>query len=122
MALALFFAALNVFFRDFQNIVTTMTQFLHFLVPMMYAYSYIAKLGENHRWAYELYFANPLAESVMLLQRLFWAPTLQPEEYAKEFPPDLWERGFIMLAACLVLVVLAQKFFSRLEGKFPERL
>ena len=122
MALALIFAALNVFFKDFENIVHTMTQFLHFLVPMMYAYSYIARLGDHHRWAYELYFANPLAETVMLMQRLFWAPTLKPEEYAKEFPPDLWERGFIMLAVCIVLAILAQKFFARLEGKFPERL
>ena len=122
MALSLFFAALNVFFKDFENIVHTMTQFLHFLVPMMYAYSYIARLGDHHRWAYELYFANPLAETVMLMQRLFWAPTLKPEQYAKEFPPDLWQRGFIMLAVCIVLVILAQKFFARLEGKFPERL
>ena len=122
MALALTFSALNVFFKDFQNIVQTVTQFLHFMVPMMYAYSMIAKLGENHRWAYELYFANPLAESVLLMQRLFWAPTVDASEVSKEFPPDLWERGFIMLAVCLVLVVLAQRFFARLEGKFPERL
>jgi ABC-2 type transport system permease protein len=122
MALALIFSALNVFFKDFQNIVSTMTQFLHFLVPMMYSYSMLARLGENHRWAYELYFANPLAEVVMLMQRLFWAPTLEPAEYANEFPPDLWERGFIMLGVCLLLLVFAQRFFARLEGKFPERL
>jgi ABC-2 type transport system permease protein len=122
MALALFFSAWNVFFKDFQNIVQTMTQFLHFLVPMMYSYSYIAKLGESHRWAYELYFADPLAEVVLLMQRLVWAPTLKPAEYANEFPPDLWTRGFIMLGICLVLLVLAQRTFSRLEGKFPERL
>jgi ABC-2 type transport system permease protein len=122
MAMALFFAALNVFYKDFQNIVQTVTQFLHFMVPMMYSYSMIAKLSESHRWAYELYFANPLAEVVMLMQRLFWAPTLESAEYADEFPPDLWERGFIMLAVCLVLVALAQRFFSRLEGRFPERL
>lgn len=122
MALSLIFSALNVFFKDFQNIVTTFTQFVHFLVPMMYSYSYLASMGKNHEWAYQLYFANPLAEVVMLMQRLFWAPTLKPEQYVDEFPPDLWQRGFIMLAACLVLLVLAQKFFSRLEGKFPERL
>jgi ABC-2 type transport system permease protein len=122
MALALFFSALNVFFKDFQNIVSTMTQFLHFLVPMMYAYSYIARMGEHHRWAYELYFANPLAEVVLLMQRLFWAPTLEPSQYANEFPPDLWERGVIMAVVCVLLLLLAQRFFSRLEGKFPERL
>ena len=121
-ALALTFSALNVFFKDFQNIVTTFTQFMHFLVPMMYSYSMLAEMGKKHEWAYQLYFANPLAEVVMLMQRLFWAPTLKPSEYADEFPPDLWERGFIMLAVCLVLLMLAQRFFSRLEGKFPERL
>jgi ABC-2 type transport system permease protein len=122
MALALLFSALNVFYKDFQNIVQTITQFTHFLVPMMYAYSMLAKMGETHRWAYELYFANPLAEVVMLMQRLFWAPTLEPEQYANEFPPDLWERGFIMLGACLVLLLLAQRIFARLEVRFPERL
>lgn len=122
MALSLTFSALNVFYRDFQNIVQTVTQFTHFMVPMMYSYSLVAKLGENHRWAYELYFANPLAEAVLLMQRAFWAPTLEPSQYADEFPPDLWERGFIMLAVGLVAVFLAQKFFARLEEKFPERL
>ena len=34
----------------------------------------------------------------------------------------MWERGLITLALCLVLLWFAQKFFSRVEGKFPERL
>jgi ABC-2 type transport system permease protein len=122
MALALIFSALNVFYRDFQNIVQTITQFTHFLVPMMYAYSMIHKLSDHHEWAYQLYFANPLAEAVLLMQRAFWAPTMEPGEYVHEFPSDLWERGLIQLVACLVLLVVAQKFFARLEAKFPERL
>jgi ABC-2 type transport system permease protein len=122
MSLALIFSALNVLYRDFQNIVQTITQFTHFLVPMMYSYSMIHKLSDHHQWAYELYFANPLAEAVLLMQRFFWAPTVDPTKYAKEFPPDLWERGLIQLAACLILLVFAQKFFARLESKFPERL
>ncbi|HEY0903865.1 MAG TPA: ABC transporter permease [Marmoricola sp.] len=122
MALALAFSAFNVFFRDFQNIVGTVTQFTHFLVPMMYPYSMIRQLGENHRWAYELYFANPLAEAVMLMQRFFWAPTVSDDVVAREFPPDLWERGLIMLAVGFVMLYAAQKVFARLEGRFPERL
>ncbi|RNL63037.1 ABC transporter [Nocardioides marmoriginsengisoli] len=123
MSMALFFSALNVYYKDFQNIVSTFTQFLHFMVPMMYSYSFIAKLGDNHPWIYQLYMANPLAESVLLMQRFFWYPTLDdPEKYTNEFPPDLFERGFIMLGICLVLLYLAQKFFSRLESRFPERL
>jgi ABC-2 type transport system permease protein len=122
MALALIFSALNVYFRDFQNIVSTITQFTHFLVPMMYPFSMIHKLADNHRWAYELYFGNPLAEGVLLMQRAFWAPTLKPSQYAHECPQDRWVRGLIQLVACLVLLAVAQKIFARLEGKFSERL
>ena len=121
-SLALIFSALNVYFRDFQNIVQTITQFTHFLVPMMYPYSMIHKLSDHHEWAYQLYFGNPLAEAVLLMQRAFWAPTLEPSEYAHEFPADLWERGLIQLFFCVLLLFLAQRIFARLEGKFPERL
>jgi ABC-2 type transport system permease protein len=121
-AVALIFSALNVLFRDVQHIVATFTQFMHFLVPMMYAYSRIAKIADGHQWVYNVYFANPLAEAVLLMQRVFWAPSLKPGTYANEFPPDLWTRGLIQLACCLVLLIFAQKFFARLEGRFPERL
>jgi ABC-2 type transport system permease protein len=32
------------------------------------------------------------------------------------------ERGVITLGACLVLLVVAQRIFTRLENKLPERL
>ncbi|MCW2784884.1 MAG: hypothetical protein JWP74_1401 [Marmoricola sp.] len=122
-AMALYFSALNVLYKDFQNIVSTITQFLHFLVPMMYSYSVIAALGKDHQAAYQLYMANPLAEAVMLMQRCFWFPTLNNQsQFAKQFPPDLWSRGLIMLAVSCVLLVFSQRFFARVESKFPERL
>ncbi|MFL6062015.1 MAG: ABC transporter permease [Marmoricola sp.] len=124
-AMALFFSALNVLYKDFQNIVQTFTQFLHFMVPMMYPYSVVAGLRADHPVIYQLYMANPLAESVLLMQKFFWQPTLTGDVSkvtADKFPPDLWERGLIMLAASLVLLYLGQKFFTAQESKFPERL
>jgi ABC-2 type transport system permease protein len=63
------------------------------------------------------------------MQKLFWWPSLDhaTQRFVEKhngpvFPSDLWERGLIMLAVCLVLLYLAQKFFSRQESKFPERL
>lgn len=135
MAMSLFFSALNVFFRDFQNIVQTMLQFLHFLVPMMYPFSRVYTQRPAHELLYQLYMANPIAEAVLLMQRFFWWGVVP--NYAKDgnalidnangsrtvqFPPDMWVRGLIMLAITLALVYLAQKFFSRVEGKFPERM
>jgi ABC-2 type transport system permease protein len=123
MALALFFSALNVFYRDFQNIVQTIMQFMHFLVPMMYPFSRVYSVHVDHPVLYQIYMANPVTQAVLLMQRLFWYSLVEnPEQLHNEFPPDLWERGLITLALCSLLLWWAQRFFSRVENKFPERL
>jgi ABC-2 type transport system permease protein len=121
MALGLFFSALNVFYRDFQNIVQTIMQFMHFLVPMMYPFSRVYEAHDKYPILYQIYMANPVTQAVLLLQKLFWA-SLSTDDLSDQFPPDLWVRGLITLAACAVLLWLAQRFFSRVEGKFPERM
>ena len=45
--------------------------------------------------------------------------TLMP---APEFADHLYTRGFIMLAVGLVLLVVGQMVFARLEKSIPERL
>ncbi len=123
MALALFFSAVNVFYRDFQNIVQTVLQFMHFLVPMMYSFERIWAAHATHPVIYNIYVSNPIAQAVLLLQRFFWYPLIEDTKgLGRQFPPDLFERGLITLAVCLVLLWLAQKFFTRVEGKFAELL
>lgn len=122
-ALAIFFSAVNVFYRDFQNIVATIMQFMHFLVPMIYPFERIYRAHVEHPVLYQIYVANPVAQAVMLLQRFFWYPLVDdPATLGQTFPPDLWVRGLITLAISLALLVGAQKFFSRVEGQFPERI
>ena len=67
---------------------------------------------------------NPMAEAVLLIQRCFWVGTTDDPDavIADHLPSDLWERGLIMLAACLVLLWVAQRVFTRLERGIPERL
>lgn len=123
MALAIFFSAVNVFYRDFQNIVGTIMQFMHFLVPMIYPFGLIYAAHVDHPVLYQIYVSNPVAQAVMLLQRFFWYPLIDdPSSIDQAFPPDMYVRGGITLAICFVLLVGAQKFFSRVEGKFPERI
>ncbi len=120
-ALALVFSAANVFFRDFGNIVGTLTTFVTFSAPMIYPYSFVdQRFG---RFA-EFYLYNPIAEAVLLSQRAFWVgATSDPAETIRtELPSNLWELGFIHLAVALVALVVAQVIFSRLENKFAERL
>jgi len=103
--------------------VQTVMQFMHFLVPMMYPFSLVWKAHDSHPWLYEIYVANPVTQAVLLLQKLFWYSLIEdPSELDRQFPPDLWERGLITLVLCCLLLWAAQKFFSRVEGKFAERL
>jgi len=120
-ALALVFSAANVFFRDFANIVGTLTVFVTFSVPMIYPYSMV---DERFGRFAELYLLNPVAEAVLLAQRAFWVgATSDPAETIRtDLPENLFELGFAHLGAALVALVIAQLVFTRLENKFAERL
>jgi ABC-2 type transport system permease protein len=120
-ALALLFSAANVFFRDFSNVVGTLTAFITFSVPMIYPYSFVEdRFGRLAEW----YLLNPIAEAVLLMQRAFWVgATSDPVETARtDLPDNLWTLGFAHLAAALVVLAIAQVVFTRLENKFAERL
>jgi len=131
-ALALLFAGMNVFFRDFQNIVATFTLFTHWIVPMIYPFERLAtsSLGQNP-WFYAAYLSNPLTVAVLLLQRAVWIPTTLGKG---SFPTDVNDIGYptlpnhlmllgwLMVLVSFVILVLCQVAFQRLEGKFAERL
>jgi ABC-2 type transport system permease protein len=131
-ALALLFAGMNVFFRDFQNVVSTFTLFTHWIVPMIYPFEKLASSGMGRNTVfYDLYLSNPLTVGVLLLQRAFWVPTtLGKNGYPEDvgdigfpyMPHHLMLLGLGMLLASLVILVLCQRAFRRLEGKFAERL
>ncbi|KQY56486.1 MULTISPECIES: ABC transporter permease [unclassified Nocardioides] len=120
-ALALLFSAANVFFRDFGQLVTILTNFVRFGVPMIYPYSMVHERFHGHT---EIYLANPIAQAVLLMQRAFWVGTTDdPDKTIVEHMPDhLFTRGLISVGVCLVLLAIAQWVFSRLENKIPERL
>jgi ABC-2 type transport system permease protein len=140
-ALALLFAGMNVFFRDFQNIVATFTLFTHWIVPMIYPFQRIATSDLASSWLYTVYLSNPLTVGVLLFQRAFWVPTLPGCGTAGAasgtfcapggdigavtypvLPHHLFLLGWLMLAVSFVVLLLCQMVFSRLEGKFAERL
>jgi ABC-2 type transport system permease protein len=125
--LALVFSAFNVYFRDFGQFVSLLTIFTHWAVPMIYPYSKVATSSLAGSIWQDLYLANPLTEAVLLLQKCFWVPTCDGPNAAKctgpdAMPPDLFERGFIMLGIGVVFLLVCQRVFTRLEGKFAERL
>jgi ABC-2 type transport system permease protein len=120
-ALALLFSAANVFFRDWSSVVNILTNFVRFGVPMIYPYSMVE---ERFGALAEYYLLNPIAVAVLLFQRAFWVGTTDhPEELAQtDLPEHLFALGFAMIPACLVILLIAQVVFSRLESKIPERI
>jgi ABC-2 type transport system permease protein len=120
LAVGLAFSALNVLYRDVQNFTETIQLLVRWTTPMIYPFELIAS-RTNGNWVEQLYLCNPVAIAVMLAQRCFWVPTLDhPGEVV--LPSHLMIRGVIMLAVSLVLVWLAQKLFSHLEGRFAEQM
>ena len=122
-ALALLFSAANVFFRDFSNVVQTLTQFTTFSVPMIYPYS---KVGRPLRRVRPLLPAQPdggggAAVPARLLGRHHQRP--RRRRSPRTCPTTCSSSGFVHLAAWRpVLLGVAQLVFTRLENKIPERL
>ena len=122
LALGLLFSVGNVFMRDIGKVAQTLTQFVTFSVPMMYPYTLVyERFGEPIA---SYYLLNPMAEAVLLIQRGFWTGTTSdPEATAAVHLPDhLFTRGLVMTGIALVMLVVSQRIFARLESKVPERL
>jgi len=120
-AMALLFSAANVFFRDWASAVNIMTNFVRFGAPMIYPYSIV----DNRFGSFaDYYLLNPIANAVLLSQRAFWVGTTNDPTHtaATDLPGHLISRGFIVLGACAVFLVVAQMIFTKLEHKIPERI
>jgi len=120
-SLALLFSAANVFFRDFGQAVNILTNFVRFSVPMIYPFTLVEERFGDYAF---LYLWNPLADAVLLMQRCFWVGTTDDKQatIALNIPDDLYTMSAIALLGGLVMLLIAQMVFTRLENKMPERL
>lgn len=133
LACGLLFSAINVFFRDFGQVVDILTIVVPWSVPMIYPWTLVRESVGGGPWL-ELYLADPLSSAVLLFQRAFWWPTADrsftgPHHDVPAFPngqpafPDhLTERGLLALLGALALLAMAQAVFSRLQRRFAQEL
>jgi ABC-2 type transport system permease protein len=132
MAFGLLFAAVNVFFRDFGQVVDIINIVVPWSVPMIYPWTTVQEATRGG-WLLQLYLANPLTSAVLLFERAFWwptndqaltlpngAPALPGGHLA--FPYHLTVRGLAALLAGMVLLALAQWVFARLQRRFAQEL
>ncbi|WP_017934818.1 ABC transporter permease [Nocardioides sp. Iso805N] len=120
-ALALIFSVANVFWRDFGSLVGILTNFVRFGCTMIYSYDMLAQHAGSLKW---LVLGNPIAVACLLFQRAFWAlSTTDPATTLKtQFPPHLYHQGVIALGASIVVLLIAQWFFTKFEARIPEQI
>jgi ABC-type polysaccharide/polyol phosphate export permease len=132
MAFGLLFAAVNVFFRDFGQVVDIINIVVPWSVPMIYPWTTVQE-ATHGGWLLQLYLANPLTSAVLLFERAFWWPTNEHAQTLPNgapalpggllaFPYHLTVRGLISLLGALVLLAVAQMVFARLQRRFAQEL
>lgn len=115
--LGLFFGAINVTFRDAQSFVEIITMCAVWASPVMYQWEMVAEKVPH--WLFVLYRLNPLTPAVELFHFGVWSP-LDPA--GAQQLPALWTYAAIALVVSLVILVIGQSVFRRLEGRFAQDL
>jgi len=123
LGLGLFFGAINVRFRDAENIVELLLLLATWASPVLYAWTQVQdavvdKLGWP-QWVVEVYMLNPITQGVELFHYAFWRPVT---DTAFALPEGLaWNTLWTMLISIGTLL-LGQLVFRRLEGRFAQDL
>ena len=116
--LGLLFGAINVYFRDAENLVDMLLMIATWASPVLYSWKMVqGTLGETF---FNIYQLNPITVGVETFHYAFWLPTT---DGAEAIPPHLlsvWIPVALVISALVLLV--GQLVFRRLEGRFAQEL
>ena len=116
--LGLLFGAVNVYFRDAENLVDMLLMIATWASPVLYSWQMVQeKLGETYFHVYQL---NPITVGVETFHYAFWLPTT---DGAEAIPPHLLSVWIpVALGVSAAVLLLGQFVFRRLEGRFSQEL
>lgn len=118
----LFFGALNVRYRDSENIVELLLLLATWASPVLYAWTMVQDAVDElgwPQWIVDLYMLNPITQGVELFHYAFWRPVT---ETTLTMPAGLaWNTLWTFLIAVATLLI-GQLVFRRLEGRFAQDL
>ena len=118
IGLGLLFGAMNVILRDSENIVDLIAMVASWASPVLYHWQNVQAVVPE--WGWVLYRLNPLTPVVELFHFFFWAPSASVPDYA--WPPGLWTFSGIAVITSLVILVIGEQVFRRLDGRFAQEL
>ncbi|MCC3290479.1 MULTISPECIES: ABC transporter permease [unclassified Arthrobacter] len=116
--LGLLFGAVNVYFRDAENLVDMLLMIATWASPVLYSWNMVqTKLGDTF---FNLYQLNPITVAVETFHFAFWLPTT---DGAEAIPPNLLSMWIpIALVVSAAVLLIGQLVFRRLEGRFAQEL
>lgn len=116
--LGLVLSAVDVLFRDVENVVDLVLAVIVWTSPVLYPTHLVESLLGPGSWGFVLYQHNPLTVAVDLVHRATWPAATAPGA----LPEGLVGRTVIALATSLVLLAVGQLVFRRLSGRFAQEL
>ncbi|TDQ02853.1 MULTISPECIES: ABC transporter permease [unclassified Leifsonia] len=116
-AFGLLLSALNVYLRDIQYLVEVLLLLLLWASPIVYSWGMVKGILGNGL-ALQIYTNNPITLAVLGFQKAFW----MGGQGVAEYPAGLGLRLGIAFVIGLVLLVVFQRVFQRLQGNFAQAL
>ena len=123
LGLGLLFGAMNVRYRDAENIVELLLLLATWASPVLYYWTMVSDALETlgwPQWILELYLLNPITQAVELFHYGFWYPVTPSA--GLPLPPDLAINTLWTFLIAVGTLLIGQAVFRRLEGRFAQDL
>lgn len=129
-ALSVVMSAVNVYFRDMKHLIEVLLQLWFWLTPVVYSYeNSIAPHLAAHGLSL-IYFVNPITLVVVTFQRIFYVTPIVHSTVTGQvlsiLPTWSFEKflylNLALLAVSVVLFLVGEALFGRLEGNFESEL
>lgn len=119
--LGLMFGAVNVYFRDSENIVDMIVMVVTWASPVLYLWTMVQRVMGPWFWVYML---NPMTVAVEVFHWTFWEPTLKADQMVSDtMPPDLLNFWLpVSMLISIAILFLGQLMFRRLSVHFAQEL
>ncbi|WJM15022.1 ABC transporter permease [Microbacterium arborescens] len=119
-AVGLLLSAINVYLRDIQYLTEVVLMLAMWASPIVYSWRMVSDVISRFSlptWTIELYLANPLTIAILGFHKAFWGAGA-PSDY----PANLDLRMLIAGAVGAVLLLVAHRVFTRLQGNFAQEI
>lgn len=129
-ALAVVLSAVNVYLRDMKHLMEVLLQLWFWMTPVVYSYENSIAPHLHAHGLNALYFLNPVTLIVLTMQRVFYVSTVVHSTVTTAvlniLPTWSFEMflylNILLLVLTILLFLIAETIFGRLEGNFESEL